>query len=126
MIERTVISAVLTFRSKAEGGRMIPPAVLTDLQYRPHIVIGDRHQSKAIIGPDRVIAEEYLGVVFTAGPKEVPVGKEVQVEMMLAYWPNLGDVGAISGATFTGREGPRIGGHGAITGRRIERLGAGG
>src|SRR5271169_2233053 len=105
---------------------MIPPGVLTGLQYRPHIVIGDRHQSKAIIGPDRVIAEEYLGVGFTAGPAEVPVGKEVQVEMMLAYWPNLEYVRAVPGATFTVREGPRVVAHGTITGRRIESWEPGG
>jgi len=120
MIERAIVEAVLTFRSVSEGGRVIPPGVLTGLQYRPHIVIGDPAQKEAIVGTDRVVAEEYLGVAFASGPTPVPIGEEIQVHMMLIYWPDFDYRKVLPGATFTLREGARIVGHGRITKRWSE------
>jgi hypothetical protein len=123
VIERQIIEAEFTFRTRAEGGREepIPPGMLVGLMYRPHIVIGDPTQREAIVGPDRVIVERYLGVAFSAGPYRIVPGEQVRVEMMLAYWPSLDYVEAVPGATFTVREGGCIVGYGRIMRRWTEQ-----
>jgi len=85
MIERTMVEADLTFRPESDGGRTIPPGVLTGLQYRPHIVIGDPTHQETLVGPNRVAREEYLGVAFASGPTQVHLGEQAQVQMMLIY-----------------------------------------
>jgi hypothetical protein len=60
-----VVEAEVTLLSTEEGGRS--SALRLDHPtafYRPHVVVGDVHQRRAIIGPDRFITEEYLGVQF--------------------------------------------------------------
>jgi hypothetical protein len=113
-MERAMVEADITFRPKSEGGRPIPAAGLSGLQYRPHIVIGDPHQREAVVGPDGVGAEEYLGVAFESGPHLVVPGQELRVTMMLMYWPETDYLQAVPGATFTVREGARIVAHGRI------------
>jgi hypothetical protein len=120
MIERAMVEAELTFRLTSDGGRAIPPGVLVGLQYRPHIVIGDPKQRESVLGEDRVATEKYLGVAFASGPRLVPNGEPIQVQMMLIYWPSLEYDTVQPGATFTLREGHRIVGHGRITRRWTE------
>jgi len=115
-----MVEADLTFRTESEGGRTIPPGVLSGLQYRPHIVVGDPNQREAIVGADRVITEEYLGVAFASGPYRILLGQPIRVEMMLIYWPNLDYRKAVPGVTFTLREGGRIVAQGRITKRWTE------
>jgi len=116
-----MVEADLTFRLPSEGGRAIPPGVLVGLQYCLHIVIGDPNQRAAIVGEGRVLTERYLGVGFTSGPRLVPNGVQIQVQMMLAFWPHPVYDTVQPGATFTLRERDRIVGHGRITRRWTER-----
>jgi hypothetical protein len=120
MIERSMVEADLTLRPESDGGRALPPGLLHGLQYRPHIVIGDPAQKDAIVGPNRVLTEEYLGVAFASGPTPAPIGEQIRVQMMLIYWPSVDYGKAQPGATFTLREGARIVGHGRITKRWSE------
>jgi hypothetical protein len=120
MIERAMVEADLTFRPESDGGRAIPPGILAGLQYRPHIVIGAPTQKEAIVGANRVLTEDYLGVAFASGPTLVPIGEQIQVQLMLIYWPSLDYGKAQPGATFTLREGGRIVGQGRITRRWTE------
>ncbi len=88
-------------------------------QYRPHFVIGNPEQAKAVVDPGNVLTEQYLGVQFEDGPDEFAYGEEIIVLARLLYWegaPNGFYDGLVPGATFTIREGARIVGQGVVLG----------
>ena len=105
----------ITFLSTSEGGRDKPPPQIGRApgKYRPHIVIGDPKQRKAIIVGNE-IRETYLGVIFVSGPDEVRVGEPIEAEAELMYYPQTEHEAVVPGATFTIREGARIVGYGRV------------
>lgn len=115
------IEAEIVMLSTEDGGRISPlsGAAFGGI-YRPHIVIGDRNQRKAIVEvtPEhpRTLTEKYQGVAFIEGPEVefVPVNERIHVVMALMYFPDNVYEDVIPGATFTLREGGKIVGHGEI------------
>lgn len=105
----------ITFLSTSEGGRdTAPPQVgLAPGKYRPHIVIGDPTQRKAIVVGNE-IRETYLGVIFVSGPNEVRFGEPIEAEAELMYYPLPEHEAVVTGATSTIREGARIVGYGRV------------
>ena len=63
------IKVEITFYPPSEGGRNMPPTNLSNGQYRPHLVVGDPNQLRALTvhGASK---ETYLGVAFGGGPTE--------------------------------------------------------
>lgn len=111
------VEAEITFLSPAEGGRETPPVLIFSTGiYRPHIVMGDPNQRKAITS-GREIKETYLGIVFVSGPDQVYFGKQLVAEFVLMYYPQPEHESVVPGATFTIREGPNIVGYGQV--RRV-------
>jgi hypothetical protein len=107
------ITAQITFLPASEGGRETLPTDFSGGQYRPHVVVGDPTQRKALI-VNNVMQENYLGVAFVGGPSSVVAGEPFVVDLALMYWPNVSYDSLVPGATFTLREGPRIIGFGAV------------
>jgi hypothetical protein len=89
---------------------------LQDQQYRPHIVIGPTSQREAHVAEGNVLTEQYLGVVFGAGPYELLPGVPAEVSFVLAYFPSAPDqyASVVPGAPFTLREGGSIVGYGIV------------
>lgn len=112
-----VIDADITLLPSAESGRQYPLVRTEGSHYRPHIVLGDPGQRKAVI-VGRTLVEEYLGVEVVHTQELIRPGDRARVEMRLAYWPALGYAGVIPGATFTIREGGTIVGFGTVVSRR--------
>src|SRR5262245_27204039 len=114
-MESASIEAEITLLSTAEGGRT--SALVLDhptARYRPHIVVGDAHQRKAIIGPDGFGAEEYLGVQFRRTTFQLLPGDNATVWLDLMYYPSLDYRHLLPGATFTIREGAQVVGFGKV------------
>jgi hypothetical protein len=107
------IKAQITFLAASEGGRTVIPTGFSDGKYRPHVVVGDPNQRKALL-VNNVAQETYLGVAFVAGPSNVVAGQSFIAELALMYWPNVSYDSLVSGATFTIREGPHIVGFGSV------------
>jgi translation elongation factor EF-Tu-like GTPase len=107
------IEAEVTFLPASEGGRREPPALLSGGGYRPHLVVGDPNQRRAItIGNE--IQETYLGVAFLSGPEKVELGESFIAELVLLYWPHPVYESLVPGATFTIREGAQVVGYGRV------------
>jgi hypothetical protein len=99
------IECEVTFLPKTEeGGRNIIP-ILNGNFYRPHLVIGDPAQRTAIVkthtyeiensdgskskhATDNWIDEEYIGIMFDAGPVNFEFGTPVCAKLTLLFWPN--------------------------------------
>ena len=114
------IKAEVTFLPESEGGRKEPPSHLSGGEYRPHLVVGDPNQRRAItVGNE--IQETYLGVAFLSGPERVESGESFLAELVLMYWPHPVYESLVPGATFTIREGAQVVGYG-----QVKRLIAGG
>ena len=108
------ILAEITFLSASEGGRKSPPTNnVSDGAYRPHLVVGDPNQRKALI-VDNVIQETYLGVTLVGGSSKVVADEPFLAELELLYWPNVSYESLIPDATFTIREGPHVVGYGKV------------
>ncbi len=107
------IKAKLTFLSESDGGRNAPPANLSDGEYRPHLVVSDPNQLRAVV-LDNLVRETYLGITFVGVPKEIIAGEPFLAELVLMYWPNIKYEALIPGATFTIREGPHVVGYGSV------------
>ena len=105
----------ITFLSTSEGGRDTPPPQIGRApgNYRPHIVIGDPKQRKAIV-VGKEIRETYLGVIFVSGPDEVRVGEPIEAEAELMYYPLPEHDAVVPNATFTIREGARVVAYGRV------------
>lgn len=108
----TCIEAEITFISKEKGGRETMP-LLSGCVYRPHIVIGDINQRKAILFGNE-IQETYLGVAFLSSPKGVELNKLFPAELVLMYYPHPSYDSIIPDAAFTIREGAAIVGFGKV------------
>lgn len=113
MNELTRIEAQVTFLPESEGGRKTLPVHLSGGEYRPHLVVGDPNQRRAIFAGNE-IQETYLGVAFLSGPEKVEPGEAFRAELALIYRPHLGYGALVPGATFTIREGARIVGYGEV------------
>ena len=107
------IEAQITFLPTSEGGRTKLPTDFSDGKYRPHVVVGDPNQRKALL-VNNVAQETCLGVAFVDGPSNVVVGESFLAELALMYWPNVSYDSLVPGATFTLREGPHIIGFGTV------------
>jgi hypothetical protein len=107
------IKAEITFLPASEGGRSVPLINLSDGKYRPHIVVGDPNQRKALLD-NNVAQETYLGVSFVDVPSNVVGGQSFLAELALMYWPNVSYDSLVAGATFTIREGQHIVGYGSV------------
>jgi len=108
------VEAEITFLPPSEGGRTDPPILLSpNGTYRPHIVIGNPNQRKAItVGTE--IRETYLGVVFESGPDHIQFGEPLRAEFVLIYYPQSEHESVVPDATFTIREGARVVGYGQV------------
>ena len=69
---------------------------------------------RAILDENNVANEEYLGVVFLDGPKEVQFGHSARCTLALIYFPEVSYSQLEVGATFTVREGAGVVGHGVV------------
>jgi hypothetical protein len=107
------ITAQITFLPASEGGRETLPTDFSGGQYRPHVVVGDPNQRKALL-VNNVAQEHYLGVAFVGGPSGVIAGEPFVADLALMYWPNVSYDSLVPGATFTVREGPHIIGFGTV------------
>ena len=103
----------LVFLSPAEGGRQQPPVLGTSSTYRPHVVVQDRQVRQARVRGGDVVDEEYLGVAFLEGPRELRFGEPAEVLLRLDY-PNVDYSSLCVGASFTVREGAKIVGYGIV------------
>ncbi len=107
------VTALVTFHLTEEGGRSQPAFDLPN--YRPHIVVGDPAQRGALLAEDgRTSEEDYLGVNFTGSGAVLTLGQQFEVELELAYFPEVDYSGLKHGATFTLREGGRVVGYGEV------------
>ena len=97
-----------------EGGRRRPPKVNQPGYYRPHFVVQDRDVRVAKLGKSSDARDEYLGVTFVEGPKEMAFGESARCTVALAYFPDVSYSKLIAGATFTIREGAQVVGHGVV------------
>ena len=111
---------IIMFSSKDGGRKSLLPGSAFKSQYRPHIVIGDRNQRKAVTETDihnmNILTEKYQGVVFMDGPEVawIPVNQKINVVLGLIYFPRLQYEDVVSGSIFTIREGEKIVGSGKI------------
>lgn len=112
-MKRPTVTVEVVFLSASEGGRQQPPGV-NQRTYRPHLVIQDRTVRRATRDEKGVANDEYLGVVFLEGPKEVRFGEPARCSLELVYFPAVPYIGLVRGATFTVREGAAVVGHGVV------------
>jgi translation elongation factor EF-Tu-like GTPase len=113
MNQQARIEAEITFLPESEGGRIMPPGILSGGIYRPHLVVGDPNQRRAIVEGNE-IRELYLGVAFLSESENIEPGKSFLAELALIYYPNPIYDALVPGATFTIREGARIVGYGCV------------
>ena len=106
----------ILFLPANEGGRLSPlrPGALSGNHYRPHLVIGDIAQRKALVADGNHVTEEYIGVAFHDGPPIPEAGVEMKVVLTLMFYPHPMYEKLRSGVTFTVREGPQIVGYGTV------------
>jgi hypothetical protein len=114
MSELARIEAEITFIPASEGGRLNPPLLVSSGgSYRPHIVVGDPKQRRAIIVGNE-IRETHLGVAFLSGPERVEAGEPFLAELALIFYPHPAYDSLAPGVTFTIREGPKVVGFGEV------------
>ena len=114
MSELPRIEVEVTFIPAAEGGRAEPPLLVTpDGSYRPHLVVGDPRQRRAVLA-GHFIDETYLGVAFVSGPERVEFDRAFTAELALIFDPHPAYDALVPGATFTIREGARVVGFGEV------------
>jgi hypothetical protein len=113
IMQQPRITADITSLRASEGGREALPIDLSGGQYRPHIVVGDPNQRKALL-VNNVAQENYLGVAFVGADADPVAGQPFVAELALLYWPNVSYDALTLGATFTLREGPHVVGFGLV------------
>jgi len=114
MNQLPLVEAEITFIPELEGGRATPPLLVwSDGSYRPHIVIGDPNQRRAVMVGNE-IQETYLGILFKSGPTSVEFNESICAKFYLLYYPHVAYESVVPGATFTIREGARIVGFGQV------------
>jgi hypothetical protein len=87
-------------------------------RYMPHIVVGDPSQCEAKVCDGNTITEEYLGILMTDAPDELAPGINVELTLVLMYWPDKTYSNVVPGSTFTLREGPKIVGVGKVLSKK--------
>jgi len=101
------VIAELTFLSRSEGGRRIPPDPNSPpekgIGYLPHIVVDG--------------TTDYLGVRFERGPEKIVCGEKAVFELALFY-PAVDYSALVPGARITVREGHRVVARGCVLERR--------
>jgi hypothetical protein len=112
------ITAEIVFLRHEDGGRVQSPLFGLDSRYMPHLVVQDRIVSTAVIDPDGMSREDYLGVAFVDGPTDYRLGEVAECELELMYYPNVSYDEVVPGATFTLREGARTVAHGVVLEQR--------
>lgn len=108
--------AYVTFLSTKDGGRKSP--AINSSQYRPHLVVGDPSQRKAITDDASNSLEDYLGVSFEGSDEVLEPGPAHFVKLSPLY-EQVSYKGLVPGATFTIREGHRIVAFGVVAPPRI-------
>lgn len=63
---------------------------------------------------DRYLDEEYLGVMFEAGPTAPELETALSVRLLLIFWPHPNYEKLQPDITFTVREGPNVVGYGKV------------
>ena len=121
MEEQPKIEAEITFLSEADGGRKSPPSILSGCVYRPHLVVGDPKQRRAITSGNASL-EKYIGVAFSSCPEKVEANIPFTAQLELIYYPDPIYDALVLGATFTIREGAKIVGYGRVMKRIISRI----
>ena len=111
--------ASVTFLSPSAGGRSRP--ALNSPLYRPHVVVGNPNQRKALLGPNGDATESYLGIQFTGNGAELTFGVAHEVTLVLTFAPDVDYSQFAQRATFTIREGAHIVGFGHVLGSRAIR-----
>ena len=107
------LAARVEFLSASEGGRQLP--AMDSPEYRPHVVVGDPAQRKALVATDgHTLTEEYLGVCFTGDGRQLLPGQSYDVKLKLIYHPQVNYAALTRSAKFTIREGGRIVGFGQV------------
>ena len=100
MTERMKVA--VKFFSKSNGGRsQLPPDLLSCGTYRPHLVV------------ERLLKEEYLGVLFVSQSEPLAEEKQVVAEVNTIY-PEVDYSSLATGVTFTIREGGSVVGTGEV------------
>lgn len=106
---------MVTFLDYQNGGRVTSPELSSGV-YMPHIVV----QSPDVRAPrcdGNTIVEDYLGIRFLSGAKNVIPQQSYDCEFALTYHPIV-DYNAVRiGATFTLREGGKVVGFGTVLAR---------
>lgn len=106
---RPVITAEVVFLRGDEGGRSGPPIFDRQHRYMPHVVIQSRDVRRSRTGPDGVNREPYHGVAFLGGPSNYVAGNTGHFVLELMYYPDVSYADVVPGATFTIREGGKVG-----------------
>ena len=111
-----IVRALVTFLSHDNGGRATMPD-LSSRQYMPHLVVHSPEVSTAPVIKGNVIVDDYLGIRFISGPREVIRDQEHDCEFELMYHPTVSYDAVREGTTFTVWEGGKVIGFGVVTGR---------
>jgi hypothetical protein len=100
----------------SEGGRSkpFPEGASSGDVYRPHLVIGDPSERRAVLAANNRSEEEYLGVAFHQGPVNTVAGSEMKGVLTLMYHPSVSYEKLKPGVSFTIREGGKIVGFGSV------------
>ena len=81
----STLEADVTFISRSKGGRKsLPLSGTENYSYRPHIVLGDLEQRKAIMDGN-VITEPYISVAFHSFPEDLEFNKPFRAELAFRY-----------------------------------------
>ena len=108
------LNVKVKFFSKENSGREeLPEDLLSIGTYRPHFVIGDPGQKKAVVNENNEGLEDYLGVVFISQEGALKKEKEIEAVVTMPY-PETDYSNLINGVTFTIREGDKIIGNGKV------------
>ncbi len=74
------------FFSERNGGReKLPQDLLSSRSYRPHLVVGNPNQKRALLTNRTEVPEGYLGVVFVAQDGPLEAEKQVSAEIETVY-----------------------------------------
>lgn len=125
------IECQVTFHDDLDDWPQSWPKAFNGCVYRPHIVVGDPSQRKAVLTnkvldaeysdgtsyqfvTDKYIDEVYCGVLFENGPENPELGMPFQVTLIPMFWPDDTRPKLERGMTFTIREGAKIVGYGTV------------
>jgi hypothetical protein len=111
------LDAYVTFLGAKDGGRQQP--AINGPQYRPHLVVGDPCQRKAVTDDANNSVEDYFGVYFAGDGEVLEPGPAHLVRLVPLYAPEIEYGKLVPGTTFTVREGHRVVAFGVVAPPRI-------